>query len=71
MEIGRTPPLVWIMAVYATPTVPVGRDVVVIFKTPTTVRLNGCCADSGPAAPTEESVTFTVMVEVPPVVGVP
>ena len=41
------------------------------MRTPTTVRLNVCCVESVPPGAPDESVTLTVKVEVPPVVGVP
>jgi hypothetical protein len=35
------------------------------------VMLSCCCAESGPACPPDESVTFTVKVKTPVAVGVP
>ena len=54
---------------YATPTVPLGREVVVMaIVGATTLMLSDCCADNGVGA---ESVTCTVKFAVPEVVGCP
>src|ERR1017187_6898372 len=50
---------------------PVGRVVVEMLKTVTTVRLICACAVSGPPAAVDESVTCTVKFEVPEMVGSP
>lgn len=57
------------MALYATPFVPSGSEVVVITSVRLTMVMLSCfCADTGDEA---ESVTSTVKVKVPGLVGVP
>ena len=41
------------------------------MRSPTTVKLKDCCVERPPPGAVEESVTLTVKLEVPPVVGVP
>jgi hypothetical protein len=53
------------------PSDPAGRDVVEMITTVTTARLNCACAETGPSGAADESVTWTVKVEVPETVGSP
>jgi hypothetical protein len=68
---GGTPPVEGRAALYAVPTVPLGNGLTGMVRTPTTVRVNVCCAESAPPGAVDESVTLTVKVDVLPVVGVP
>jgi hypothetical protein len=66
---GDTPPMAPTEAVYAVPTVPDGREVVVIFNAGAlTTRVNEAVAVS---AGVELSVTFRETLAVPAAVGVP
>jgi hypothetical protein len=63
---GCAPPAACTVEPYAVPTLPLGSEVVVIARSASMVMLNAAVA-----VPAAESVTFTVKVEVPTVVGVP
>jgi len=53
------------------PSDPDGKDVVEMVTIVTTVRLSCACTETGPPCAADESVTCTVKVEVPGMVGVP
>ena len=68
---GGNPPVEGSVALYAKPTMPVGSGPAGMLSTPKMVSVKVCCTDIGPPGAADESVTLTVKVEVPPVVGVP
>jgi hypothetical protein len=72
-EIVPTPPVACTVAVYAVPTTPPGRELVVIVSGGgAEMAIVSCCvAEAGPPCAPEESVTLTVNVELAAVVGVP
>jgi hypothetical protein len=66
------PPLAVTVALYVVPAMPLGTEVVVMANCAgLMVRLNCCVAETGPSCPPEASVTFTVKLAVPALVGVP
>ena len=74
-ETGAVPPLLCSVALYALPTTPVGKELVVTVREVVaefTVMLSCCVAEPGPPVAVLASVTLTVKgVPAPAVVGVP